>query len=244
MRSARAKLEAGTSNASRTWHREQQILQIVRPSILDNHTVDPNRCDIDVAQCLEWWPICRQQEFITEELLEGLGGRVVWVILEVDVSMLYANQYLSCRGIIVTVRLYRILQLAVFSSAHLPACPPARSMLEFKTLFHLFQHCFFVRPGTSAAIAAQSLPLCVFTESFNFLSSSSDHLPARAVVGSMFSAKPSCHLCRHSLFVRPGTNAAIAAQSLPPCVCTASFSLPTLLELGLHWVHRLGLDSW
>jgi hypothetical protein len=102
MRSARAKLEAGTSNASRTWHREQQILQIVRPSILDNHTVDPNRCDIDVAQCLEWWPICRQQEFITEELLEGLGGRVVWVILEVDVSMLYANQYLSCRGIMPT----------------------------------------------------------------------------------------------------------------------------------------------
>jgi hypothetical protein len=37
----------------------------------------------------------------------------------------------------------------------------------------------------------------------------------------------SCHLLQHCTFVRPGTSAAIATQSLPPRVCTAPSSLPS-----------------
>jgi hypothetical protein len=40
-----------------------------------------------------------------------------------------------------------------------------------------------------------------------------------------FGIKTSCHLLRHCFCVRSGISAAIAPQLLPPCVCTASFSL-------------------
>jgi hypothetical protein len=90
---------------------------------------------------------------------------------------------------------------------------------------HLPQHCRFVRPGTNVAIAAQSLQSYVHTASFNFLSSSAVHFPARAVVGLMLETKVPGHLVRHCEFVRPGTSAVIISQFLPPYVCTASFNL-------------------
>jgi hypothetical protein len=96
-------------------------------------------------------------------------------------------------------------------------------MLGSKTR-HLLRHCCFVRPGTSAATASQLLPPYACTESFNFLSSSSNHLPASAVVRSMLGSKRR-HLLRHCCFVRPGTSAATANQLLPPYACTESFSL-------------------
>jgi hypothetical protein len=37
--------------------REQHILEIARPSVRDNHTVDLDRCAIQVAQGWEWWLI-------------------------------------------------------------------------------------------------------------------------------------------------------------------------------------------
>jgi hypothetical protein len=112
------------------------------------------------------------------------------------------------------------------SSAHLPLRPHAQSMmLRFKTSCHLVRHCKCVRPGTSAAIVAQFLPPYVSTASFSLLSSSAVHLPVRPFVPSMLGFKKSCHLVQHCCFVRPETNAAIAAQFLPPCVCTAFFSL-------------------
>jgi hypothetical protein len=50
-------------------------------------------------------------------------------------------------------------------------------MLGFKVSCHLVDHCFCVRPGTSAATAPQFLPPCTCTESFSLVSSSSAHLP-------------------------------------------------------------------
>jgi hypothetical protein len=63
---------------------------------------------------------------------------------------------------------------------HVPLHPFAlRTMLGSNTSFHLFRHCFCVRPGTIAAILFQFLPPCVCTEFFSLLSSSSVHLPLR-----------------------------------------------------------------
>jgi hypothetical protein len=65
---------------------------------------------------------------------------------------------------------------------------------------------------------------------FNDLSASAVHTPARTVVGLMLETKLSHHLLRHSFGVRPGTNAAIAFQFLPPCSRTPSFNL-----LSVQW---------
>jgi hypothetical protein len=111
------------------------------------------------------------------------------------------------------------------SAVHLPARVVVGSILGSKKLCHLFQDCFFVRPGINAVIMAQSLPPCVSTASFNLLSSSAVHLPARAILGSMLETNEPCHLLEHCDFVRPGTKTAIAPHFLPPCVCTASVSL-------------------
>jgi hypothetical protein len=59
----------------------------------------------------------------------------------------------------------------------------------FKTSFHLFQHCFFVRPGTSAAIASQFLPPFIFTVFFNLSSSTVVQRPVRADVRSLLECK-------------------------------------------------------
>jgi hypothetical protein len=67
-----------------------------------------------------------------------------------------------------------------------------------KGLWHLLLHCILVRPGTSAAIAAQSLSPCVCTASFSLLFSSSAHLPIRPLARSMFRSKTSCHLLLHN----------------------------------------------
>jgi hypothetical protein len=111
------------------------------------------------------------------------------------------------------------------TDAHLPVRPLARSMLQSKASSHLCRHCDLVRPGTSAEIATQSLSPCVCTPSFSLLSSTAVHLPVRPLVRSMLGSKASCHLCRHWVFVRHGTRAAITPQSLPPHVRTASLSL-------------------
>jgi hypothetical protein len=55
------------------------------------------------------------------------------------------------------------------SSAQLPVRPLARSLLGFKTEYHLLLHCSFFRPGTSAAIVSQFLPPCVCNASFSLL---------------------------------------------------------------------------
>jgi hypothetical protein len=105
-----------------------------------------------------------------------------------------------------------------------PSASP-RTVLQLGSMpFHLWLHCLSVRPGTSAAMTFQFFSPCVRTASFSLVTSSSDHLPARAVAGSMLETKL-YHLLLHCNNVRPGISAAIALQCLPPCVCTASFSL-------------------
>jgi hypothetical protein len=49
-----------------------------------------------------------------------------------------------------------------------------------------------------------------------------------------------CHLLRHCILDRPGTSAAISPQFLPPCVCTAFFSLLSSSSDHLPCVHSLG----
>jgi hypothetical protein len=65
-------------------------------------------------------------------------------------------------------------------------------------------------------------------------------LPLLPVASAMLRLNASCHLLRHCILVRPGTFAAMALQSLPPCVCTASFYLlsSTAIHLPLRPVAR------
>jgi hypothetical protein len=129
-----------------------------------------------------------------------------------------------------------IVSLCLLSSpsAHLSGRPFARPMLRPKTSCHLFQHCSNVRPGTIAAIATQSLPPCVCSASFSLLSSYFAHLSLRSFARSMLGSNAFFHLLQHCFAVRPGTNTAIATQSLPPCSCTESFSLSSSSCVHLH----------
>jgi hypothetical protein len=124
-----------------------------------------------------------------------------------------------------TVHLYRLLQLDVFVCCPFTRASTRSADAGVQDIIPSFITLLFIRPGTSAAIAAQSLPPCICTESFSLLSSSFVHLPARAVDGSMLFFKMLCHLVQHSFCVRPGTSAAILSQFLPPCICTDSLSL-------------------
>jgi hypothetical protein len=84
------------------------------------------------------------------------------------------------------------------TAVHLPVRTGGlRSMLGSKASRHLFQHCFCIRPGTSAAIAPQFLAPCVCTASFSLMSSTAVHLPARPLTRSMVGFKASFHLLRH-----------------------------------------------
>jgi hypothetical protein len=108
--------------------------------------------------------------------------------------------------------------VSVLSSSvvDLPARVVVSSLLECRALGHLVLHCIFVRPGTSAAIAARSSSLCFSTASVSVLSSSVVHLPARAVVSSLLESKAlcHCHLFLRCVFDPPGNRAATAAQSV------------------------------
>jgi hypothetical protein len=107
------------------------------------------------------------------------------------------NQRGNCCPILATMRLYCTLQLAVFI-----CCPLTRTSIRLvdagiQDLCHLLQHCIFVRPGTSAAIAAQFLPPCVCTAAFSLRSSSSVHAPIHPFAWSMLGSKALCHLSLH-----------------------------------------------
>jgi hypothetical protein len=106
-----------------------------------------------------------------------------------------------------------------FVQLHLRAV--ASSLLESKTSTHLFQHCRFARPGTSAEIATQFLPLCFSTASFSVLSSSVVHLPLRAVVSSLLESKVLYHLFNHCVLFDPKP----ARKSSPLYFSTAPFSV-------------------
>jgi hypothetical protein len=128
-----------------------------------------------------------------------------------------------------TVRSYRIPQLHVCVF-----CPFARKRRVYVGDRMPSTATFVsVRPGTSAVIAFQFLPSCSPTASFNVLSSSAVHLPARAVVGSMLETKVSHHLLRHCFCVRPGTRTAIAFQFLPPCSPTTFFNFVSSFAVHL-----------
>jgi hypothetical protein len=134
------------------------------------------------------------------------------------------NQRGNFSPALAAVRLYRILQLDVF--VFWPCTRTPRRLVD-AGIQDIVPSVFtkkIARPGTSEAIAAQFLPPCVCTASYSLMSSSSDHVPIRPAVRAMLGFKASFHLSRRCFSVRPGTSAAIAAQFLPPCVCTASFS--------------------
>jgi hypothetical protein len=124
--------------------------------------------------------------------------------------------------ILATVRLYCILQIAIFI---LFPSPVTIFAWLIKMSCHLPEQCFSVRPGIRSEIEGQSLPPCVRTESFSLMSSSSVHLPVRPVVPSMLCFKKSCHLLQHCFDVRPGTSAVMASQSFSPCDSTDSLNL-------------------
>jgi hypothetical protein len=134
--------------------------------------------------------------------------------------------------ILATVRVYRILQLAVFDY-----CPFTRTPTR---LVEVVIH-DIIPSGTtrSAAMAPQFLSPCVCTASFSLLSSSSKHLPVRPRARSMLGSKGLVHLQRHCFSPRPGTRAAIAPHLLTPCVSTASFSL--MSSSSSHFPYALSL---
>jgi hypothetical protein len=82
---------------------------------------------------------------------------------------------------------------------------------------------------------------CICTASFSLLSSSSADLPVRPVARSTLRFQPLYHLLQHCFSAQPGTNAAIAAQFSPPCVCTVSFSL--MASTAVHLPVRLVVAS-
>jgi hypothetical protein len=110
---------------------------------------------------------------------------------------------------------------------------------------HLVRHCEFVRPGTSAATATQSLPH-FFTASIIFASSDFFRLPGAALSPIMMGPRWA-HLLLHCTFVRPGTPVATSIQLVPhfftASIIFASSSdvhlpeLPFLLSMvGYHLV--------
>jgi hypothetical protein len=122
------------------------------------------------------------------------------------------NQRSNCTPFHATVRLYCILQLDVFD-----CCPFTCTFIGTVDagiqgfVPSVVKFCS-VRPGTSAAIVPQFLPLCVVTTFFSLMSSTAVLLPVRPVARSMLETDVPCHLSRHCIFVRPGTSAAIASQ--------------------------------
>jgi hypothetical protein len=90
--------------------------------------------------------------------------------------------------------------------------------------FHLLQHCFFVRPGTSAEIATQSLPPCICAASAFYLRL----LPVYPYVQQSGRCLDSRYHAPSAptlfFFVRPRTSMATATQSLSPCIFTSSFN--------------------
>jgi hypothetical protein len=87
------------------------------------------------------------------------------------------------RPLFATVYLYRILQLEDFLF-----CPFARPAN------HFILRCLCVRPGTSATIPSQLLPLCACTAFFSLRSSPSVHLPVRPAVMAILGSKAQRHL--------------------------------------------------
>jgi hypothetical protein len=86
--------------------------------------------------------------------------------------------------------------VSVLSSSvvHLHLRAFVSSLFKCRALCHLLRHCVFVRPETSAAIAAKSSPLCFSTASFSVMSSSVVHLRLRAVVSSLLESNTEFHL--------------------------------------------------
>jgi hypothetical protein len=76
-------VEAGASSASPK--REQKNLKIAWPSVRDNHTVDPNRCAIEVAQSvLRVGARLSATEVYHGKVVGGPGKAVVWMIWKVQ----------------------------------------------------------------------------------------------------------------------------------------------------------------
>jgi hypothetical protein len=111
--------------------------------------------------------------------------------------------------------------------------PPTVLRFGSKYTFHLLEHCSFVRPGTSAAIAYQSLRTCIRTASLNLASSSVVHLCACRGVQLARGSKAPYHLLRHWVGVRPDTRRAISSQFLPLCIWTAFFNSASSSDVHL-----------
>jgi hypothetical protein len=99
------------------------------------------------------------------------------------------NQRGNCDPTLVTVRLYRALQLAdfVFSPFTLAFIRPGDT--EIQDIMPSVATLFFVRPGIIAAIAAQSLPPCISTEFFSLRFSPFVHVPVFPAVRAMLGSK-------------------------------------------------------
>jgi hypothetical protein len=112
------------------------------------------------------------------------------------------------------------------SFVHLTKCAAVSSFLESKILCHLRVHCFFVRPGTSAEMSSQFLPLCFSTASFSLQSSSFVHLPIHVQSFRRPQSRPRHRtIYSYTVFSLDPKRAEIAVQSLPLCFSTASFSV-------------------
>jgi hypothetical protein len=75
---------AGRYFSETAW--EQNVFQIGRSSERDNHAVDPIGFAIAIAQCGEFWLVCRRLKSFTKKALEVPRGLVVRVIFKVQVN--------------------------------------------------------------------------------------------------------------------------------------------------------------
>jgi hypothetical protein len=120
----------------------------------------------------------------------------------VEVSQTTMNSSCVSGGMILT-KSRRLLESAIFFPSD-----RATTKVHHTFLPSIPTLCFSARPGTSAAIAAKSLPPCFRTAFCSLLSSSFDHLPVRRpILGS----KTSFHLLRTELSFDTGP-----AQQLHP----------------------------
>jgi hypothetical protein len=133
------------------------------------------------------------------------------------------------------------------SGVHLPIRLIVPSILESKPCFHLSHRCCFVQRSNwnQRGNCGPVLDTVHCTASFSLLTSSSSSahvpVPVRPFARSMLGSKMSFHLFLHWFIVRPGTRTLTTAQSLPPCVCTASFNL--LSSSSAHFPVRLVAPS-
>jgi hypothetical protein len=114
-----------------------------------------------------------------------VGSKALYQVVTPFITLCFRstrNKHSNCSPVLSIVLLYCICKCAIFFFCPVTLARDRLGALAGQVVMPSTPHCCFVRPGTSATIAAQSLRLSFFTASFNVLSSSVVHLPCAVVL--------------------------------------------------------------